>query len=176
MDEDKVTGKQSMFDYIKKINDLNITNKKVKLIQEKLTGKLDVFLYPLSTVMQRVEDDGEIIETHWKSFGDNYTSLPVLHSTVPRYKESFGEYIALSFKEKMIIVDVLIQLFEFADRVPENTIEVLPEKKEDIIIEPEKKEKKKKEKKIKIILPKEEKKNETLPSKNKNATQLRKVQ
>ncbi len=168
MTDEQVTGKQSMFDYIKKINGLNISNKEVKLIQEKLTGKLDVFLYPLNNVMKRVEDDGKLIETHWEEYGDNYTALPVLHSTVPRYKESFGEYISLSFKEKMILVDVIIQLFEIANKVQENTIEIVPEEKEDIVIEPEKKEKKKKEKKIKIILPKEEKKNETLPSKNKN--------
>ena len=155
MADEQVTGRQSILNYIKKINDLDISNKEVKLIKEKLTGKLDVFLEPLDTVMKRVEDDGRLIKDHWKECGDNYTSLPVLHSTVPRYKESFGEYIRLSFKEKMILVDVIIQLFEIANKVQENTIEVIPEEKEDIVVEPEKKDKKKKEKKIK---PKEEKK------------------
>ena len=166
MADEQVTGKKSMFDYIKKINDLAITNKEVKLIQEKLTGKLDVFLYPLSNVMKRVEDDGKLIEDHWEECGDNYTALPILHSTVPRYKESFGEYIRLSFKEKMILVEVIIQLFELTNKIPENTIEILPEEKKDIVVEP----KKKKEKKVKIILPKGEKKNETPSSKNKDTT------
>ena len=155
MADEQVTGKKSMFDYIKKINDLAITNKEVKLIQEKLTGKLDVFLYPLSNVMKRVEDDGKLIEDHWEECGDNYTALPILHSTVPRYKESFGEYISLSFKEKMILVKVIIQLFEIANKIPENTVEVnFQEKEENIVIEPEKKKVKKK----KVVLPKEEKK------------------
>lgn len=164
MTEEQPTGKHSMFNYIKQITDLDITNKKVKLIQEKLIGKLDVFLYPLTTVMKRVEDDGVLIDNHWDKYRNNYNSLPVLHSTVPRYKESFGEYVTLSFKEKMILVDVITQLFELTNQIPENTIEVIPEEKEeDIIINPEKK----KVKKVNIK-PKEGKKDETLSSKDKN--------
>ena len=151
-EEKKLTGEQSMFDYIRDLEKLNLTNKNVKLIQERLISNLDIMLHPLTTIMNRIKDDGNKIRTHWDNYGDNYSSLPILHSTVPRYEESFGEFIGLSFKEKLILIDAMKKLFELADKVPEHSIEVLPEKEEDIIVEPEKK----KEKKKKIIVQPEE--------------------
>jgi len=158
------TGKESILNYIKELELLTLENKKAELLRENLVGNLDVLSYPLTTIMNRIEDDGAKIKEHWTEYGDNYNSLPVLHSTIPRYNESFGEFIALAFKEKRILIDLIIKLFEIAEMVPENKIEVLPEKKEeDIIVEPEKKVKKKvkkkKEKKIEVIEPKEDEEN-----------------
>ena len=149
-EEKKLTGEQSMFDYIKDLEKLNLTNKKVKSIQERLISNLDIMLHPLTTIMNRIKDDGNKIRTHWDEYGDNYSSLPILHSTVPRYEESFGEFIGLSFKEKLILIDAMKKLFELADR-EEPIIEVVPEN-EEIVVEPEKK----KEKKKKIIVQPEE--------------------
>jgi len=159
------TGKESIVNYIKELEKLKLENKEAELLREKLVGNLDVLSYPLTTIMSRIEDDGNKIKEHWTEYGDNYNALPVLHSTIPRYNESFGEFIALAFKEKKILIDLIIKLFEIAEKVPENSIEVLPEKKEeDIIVEPEKKVKKKvkkkKEKKIEVIEPKEDEENE----------------
>ena len=135
-EQDKPTGKESWFDYVKELKKLEPTNKKVKLIIDGLVSNLDVLSYPLKTIMDRIENDGSIIKRHWNDYGDNYSSLPVLHSTVPRYEESFGEFVGLSFKEKLILVNVLKKLFKLADKHKEDTIEILPEKED---VEPEKK-------------------------------------
>lgn len=171
MAEEQVTEK-SILNYVDKIRKLDLKKNEIRRIQERICDKLDVLMIPMAKTMERVKDNKAKIEKHWEDFGDNYNSIPTLHSNVPNFTESFGELVALNFEEREILVGELLKLLELADKQKieiEPVEEVNPEK-EIPDIKPKKKKKRTKKRKSDKLPQIEPEENETLPSKNKYAT------
>lgn len=151
--------KKSILDYVNRIRQMEISKPEIVKIRERICDKLDVLMIPLAKAMERVENNQAKIKEHWEEYGDNYNSIPTLHSIIPNYVESFGDIVALTFEEKSILVNGIINLFETADKQimevsPVEEKEIEPEV-EEVEPEPEEKPKKKRGRK---------KKNEALSS------------
>ena len=151
--QEQVT-KKSILNYIEEIRKLELNKPDLIAIRERICDKLDVLLIPLAKSMERIEENQKKIREHWEQYGDNYNSIPTLHSAVPNYVESFGDFVALAFEEKSILTKEIIKLFSISDT---QKMEIFPEpdeeeeKKEETEISKEKPKrkytKKKKEKK-----------------------------
>lgn len=119
MAEEQVTKKSSI-NYIEKIDKLPLSKKEARAIQERIVDKLNVLTYSMNIIREKIEDEMLEIENHWKDFGDNYNSIPILYSTIPSFTKSFGNFIALSYEENKIIVEELMEALKLADKQKEN--------------------------------------------------------
>lgn len=115
MAEEPVTEKK-ILDYVSKFNKLELQKKETKEIQKRLTDKLDVLTFSLGILMKKITENQTKIDDHWKQYGNNYNSIPILYSTIPNFIDSFSEFIALAHKEKTVLVEEMIVLLKLADK------------------------------------------------------------
>jgi|TARA_Y100000310_G_scaffold281087_1_gene301339 hypothetical protein len=115
MTEEAITEK-SILDYLGRFERLQLQKKETKEVQKRIIDKLNVLTFSLGNVMNKIGNNQEKIEDHWKQYGANYNSIPVLYGSVPNFIEGFGEFISLSHKEKTILVEEMIVLLKLADK------------------------------------------------------------
>lgn len=146
----EIVTKKSILNYVEEIRGLELNKPDLIAIRDRICDKLDVLLIPLAKSMERIEENQTKIREHWDEYGDNYNSIPTLHSAVPNYVESFGDFVALTFEEKSILAKEIIKLFSIADT---QKMEIFPEPDEEKEEEKPKRKYTKKKKKLVEIEP-----------------------
>ncbi len=109
--------KEALIDYVKKFEEISITNKKLNEIKDRFLCRMEGLKMPLLSVLERVDTSYKEITIHWMAEGANYSEIPVLHSGVPKFQEAFRDYMSLTVSQLSFLVDALLEIIKEADDV-----------------------------------------------------------
>jgi hypothetical protein len=103
-------------DYLQNIEELEITDGKLQELREKILERFDAMQIPLELSFQEIDEYKMQLGNYWNKYGHNYDVIPEL-SLIPHFLSAMQKYIAITYKEKLLLVKSLIDTLSTVDGV-----------------------------------------------------------